>query len=193
MELEISQEVGGDKFRELVLFICQRSEGDVAFGATKLNKLLFYSDFLSYKKLGKPITGARYQRLPNGPAPRCLLPVLEDMQRVGEVAQSERNFFGRVQKRTMALRDPDLTLFSGSEIALVTELIEKCWNQNASWISEQSHRFMGWQLADDREDIPYSVALVEFEDVTDQDLKFAERNADYLRQLAMECEGRESA
>lgn len=193
MEIQLPDEVGGDKFRELVLFICQRSEGDVAFGATKLNKLLFYSDFLSYKMLGTAITGARYQRLPNGPAPQRLLPVLEEMQKLGEVAQSERNFFGRVQKRTMALRDPDLSSFSGREIALVTELIENCWNENASWISDQSHRFMGWQLADDREDIPYSVALVEFEEVTDQDVKFAERNAAYLQELAMECGSRESA
>lgn len=34
---------------------------------TKLNKLSFYSDFLSYKDKGESITGARYQRLTHGP------------------------------------------------------------------------------------------------------------------------------
>ena len=40
-----------DKFRELILYIAQESEGDPNFGATKLNKILFFCDFLGLPRL----------------------------------------------------------------------------------------------------------------------------------------------
>lgn len=36
---------------------------------TKMNKLLFYMDFLSYRKTGKSLTGLTYRALPYGPVP----------------------------------------------------------------------------------------------------------------------------
>ena len=59
-----------DKFRELIVYICKKSEGDPTFGAVKLNKILYYADFAAYRILGKPITGAQYQKLREGPAPQ---------------------------------------------------------------------------------------------------------------------------
>jgi hypothetical protein len=57
-----------EKLRELILHVARRSEGDIAFGVTKLNKLLFFIDFLACLRFGKPITGEEYQKLDNGPA-----------------------------------------------------------------------------------------------------------------------------
>ena len=64
-----------EKLAELMLYISMKSESDETFGATKLNKLLFYADFIAYLKLKKPITGAEYQCIERGPAPRSLLPI----------------------------------------------------------------------------------------------------------------------
>ena len=36
---------------------------------TKMNKLLFYTDFLSYKRQGYGMTGLEYAALPYGPVP----------------------------------------------------------------------------------------------------------------------------
>ena len=69
-----------EKLRELVLYIAEQSECDSAFGMTKLNKLLFFSDFQAYLSTGNAITGEEYQKLPNGPAPRKILPVMQSMQ-----------------------------------------------------------------------------------------------------------------
>jgi len=67
------------KFQELMLYIASRSADDQKFGATKLNKILFYADFQAYLSLGKSITGAEYQRLGNGPAPRELKSLEADL------------------------------------------------------------------------------------------------------------------
>jgi hypothetical protein len=37
-----------------------KDESDAIFDKAKLNKILFYSDFLAYFRTGKPITGQRY-------------------------------------------------------------------------------------------------------------------------------------
>ena len=43
------------------------SESDIY--KTKLNKLLFYSDFINYYLNGTSISGAKYVHLPYGPVP----------------------------------------------------------------------------------------------------------------------------
>jgi uncharacterized phage-associated protein len=149
-----------NKFRELLLFIARRSEGDPRFGAIKLNKLLFYSDFLAYLELGHPITGQPYFALENGPAPRYMVRVREQMVKSKEIAIARKVTFDGVQERVLALREPDPNKFTPAEIALVTKVLDVCRTQSGTELSELSHRFAGWRLAAEKEDIPYEVALV---------------------------------
>ena len=148
------------KLRELILYISQRCEGDETFGATKLNKLLFFADFLAYKRYGQAITWQDYQALAQGPCPRRLKPIRAAMERKGDLAVQKRPVGPFVQERPVCLREPDLSCFTAKQIALVDELIQAWWGQTAAAISGQSHRFIGWQLAERGETIPYSVALV---------------------------------
>src|SRR5258708_8149199 len=103
------------KLRELILLICARSQGDKKFGATKLNKLLFYSDFSAYLSFDKPITGQLYFKLPNGPAPKRLKPIVAKMQEADELAYQEAEYYHHVQKKPIPLTRPDLSLFLSHE------------------------------------------------------------------------------
>ncbi len=100
------------KFKELLVYLAQRSADDPLYGATKLNKLLFYCDFLAFGQFGRSVTGARYQKLRHGPAPRQLLPMQTELESEGAVTVQIRQFFNQVQRRPIALRPPDLTLRS---------------------------------------------------------------------------------
>lgn len=162
-------EYDADKLRELVLHISRQSEGDPCFGAVKLNKILFYADFLAYRRFGQPITGAEYQKLEHGPAPRQLKPLHERMKREGTIAVRKAEFGGYTQHRTLALREPILGKFTSEEIALVDSVIKQFWGQNASDVSDYSHRFIGWQLANVGETIPYSLALLTRRDPTEKE------------------------
>src|SRR5215467_9574991 len=82
-----------EKFKELILYIASHSEDDPAFGATKLNKLLFFADFITYLRLGHPITGQEYQRLENGPAPRRMLPAKAELLLDNDIAISKPMYF----------------------------------------------------------------------------------------------------
>jgi antitoxin SocA-like protein len=148
------------KLRELILLIAEWSQSDPKFGAIKLNKLLFHCDFSAFLTYGKPITGQEYFALPQGPAPRRLVPVTEKMKRNEELAYQNVEFYGHMQKRPIALRPADLSLFSATEIELVRNTVEKFWKLSATEISDQSHLFLGWKAARERETIPYSTALI---------------------------------
>jgi uncharacterized phage-associated protein len=149
-----------EKFRELLLFIARRSENDPRFGAIKLNKLLFYCDFMAYLMFGKPITGQEYFALENGPAPRYMVRVREQMVKSKEIAISRKTTLSGIQERVLALREADPNKFEPSEIDLVTRILDVCRSQSGTELSELTHKFAGWRLAADKETIPYEVALV---------------------------------
>lgn len=174
------------KLRELILFIAQRSADDERFGSVKLNKLLFFSDFTAFQRLGTSITGHVYQRLDKGPAPKKFIPIKNAMVEKRELAMASRDFHGRPQKVPIALRNPNLKLFSAEEIAIVTEVLEALWRKNAKGISTLSHRFAGWELANDGEPIPYESALVQIATPRKRDIKKALEMGEELIALSKE-------
>lgn len=109
------------RLEELALYVAGCFDGDPSFDATELDKILFYADFIAYFRNGEPITGAEYQRLQHGPAPRELEPVERDLVK--------RRF---AQVRLVPLRKPNFALFSGSEIGIVDEVIRSRWRLTMS-------------------------------------------------------------
>lgn len=170
-----------NRLKELILHIARQCEGDEAFGAVKLNKILFNADFTAYVKFGRPITGLEYFALEYGPAPRHLKPVLADMVRRKEAAFREDDFHGYRQRRTFALREADLSLFDGEEIALVDHIIRDWRDRTGTELSDASHRFIGWKVAAEGETIPYSVALVCRREPTKKEQEVAKRLEQSLR------------
>jgi hypothetical protein len=147
------------RFKELLLYVAKRSSDDARFGATKLNKLLFFSDFLAYAQLGHSITGATYQKLRYGPAPRELLPQQRELAREGALKVKRQSAFQ--PDKTIAMRDPDISIFEPEEIAIVDEVLDALKEDTAWMISERSHALsIGWQLAEIQEDIPYETIFV---------------------------------
>lgn len=172
------------RLAELILHVSRMCEGDETFGATKLNKILFVADFLAFRMLGTSITGAEYQKLSHGPAPRRLLPVLEWLQEAGDLAVRVERRFGYEQKRPVALRDPDLSRFSAEQISLVDRVVQQLWGRTATEVSRWSHGFVGWQLADEGETIPYTLALLaEDRELSEEGRKVAEELDQYAAAL----------
>lgn len=132
-----------EKFRELLIYIAKKCEDDTFWGATKLNKQLFFADFLAYEQFGKPITGADYMAIDHGPVPRRLVPIRADMEVEGDIHREIKLH----QDRIIADRAPELSKFSNEELALVDEVIDALRNVLADEISELSHKFAGWMAA----------------------------------------------
>ena len=168
----------GKKFRELILYVARETESDPKCGKTKLYKILFYSDFWAFSKLGHSISEEEYHKLKNGPAPRRAYPVLKEMSEAQLCVWAMRDYFGRKQQKLLALREPDLSTFSGEEIAIVQEVIRILRPYDATDVSDLSHRFIGWQLAEEGETIPYStVALGAPRPPTSNEIEYGRRLA----------------
>jgi hypothetical protein len=149
------------KLAELILYVSQKCALEPRFGAVKLNKILYFADFFAYGSWGRAITGAEYQHLPNGPAPRRLLPVRKKLVEGGDLAlQPTPLSGGKVQHRTVNLREPDLSLFDGREIALVDSMIDQLKSLNADETSELSHQMVGWEITRDYETIEYGTIFL---------------------------------
>lgn len=163
------------KFEELILLVARECREDPRCGATKLNKILFYSDFLAYEELGRSISGEAYRKLERGPAPRRILPVVEDMLSAGWCTWAERDWFGLPLRKLQPLREPDLSLFSADELEVVRRVVRDLWELNATEVSDLSHRFAGWQAAAPGEEIPYETVFVdEPRRLTDEEVEWAQ-------------------
>lgn len=161
-----------NRLRELILYISERSKTDIRFGATKLNKILYYADFVAFKKTGEPITGAQYMRLSRGPAPKHLKPLRQDMLQKNEIVLEERDYWTRTQTVIKPLRRANLDLFSAREIALVDRVIDELWDLDAYDVSERSHN-RGWKAAVENGAIPYQAIFLSDEPLTEDDIQWA--------------------
>lgn len=158
-----------DKITELILYVAGETEADETVGMVKLNKILYFGELTHMKKVGRPITGADYQKLPRGPALRRMLPIVRDLEANGGAEVIERNYLGRTQKHLAPRRPADLSEFSGEEIAAVDSVIRRLWGKTATETSDLSHGDLGWQAVDEGDSIPFTMALiVEDPEVTDQ-------------------------
>ena len=166
------------KFRELVLYISEKSAGDPRFGAVKLNKILYFSDFEAYRRLGRSITGATYRKLSEGPAPREMLPQRSVMLDSGDISMEHRPYFAGVQQRVVTQRGPKVDLFSAEELTVVDETIEALWHMTAREASDFSHRELGWIAAASGEDIPYETAWLSSEPVPQEVEEYASQVAE---------------
>jgi len=159
-----------EKLKQLILYVSQKCADQKGFGATKLNKILYFSDFLVYANTGKPITGVAYQRLEWGPAPRRMKPLLSQLEESGELAMQEVLIPGGYRsKKPVNLVAPNLSLFSAEEIATVDEVIDNLEEFTASDTSRFSHDWGGWKYADDRDLIPYESVFISNKPITRRD------------------------
>jgi len=166
-----------EKLRELILYIAQKSKDDLRCGAVKLNKLLYYSDFTAYRLLGRSITGAEYQHLPEGPAPRRGLPAQERLKRDGAMEMRYKpSVVGEPIHLIVPKRQP-YPIFSKEEKAIVNRIIKEFWNLTGSELSDKSHKEFGWRLTKLGETIHYRTAWLSVSPLTEEQLEFGKKVA----------------
>lgn len=148
------------KFAEALLYVAGKLADDPAGGAVKINKALFNADFAHMRAFGQPITGADYQKLPHGPAPRRLVPVRAALIEAGAAEMREELYLGFTVKRLVPTREADVTCLSPTELRMLDQAVEVERRRSGSESSAASHREPGWQMVDENEAIPYETAFL---------------------------------
>jgi len=131
------------KFSEMVVFFTEKLEP----WKTKLNKLLFYADFIMYKQSGFSMSGVQYRAIPMGPVPNNFNSIFEYLANKQELDIYYTNFDnGGTGEQFMpnANKTFNKELFTESELQILESVAERFKNTSTNEIIEISHREKAW-------------------------------------------------
>lgn len=165
-----------EKFKDLVHYICHMADRD-ELGATKLNKILWYSDMVTYINRGESLTGSVYIKRQFGPVPKDVLRALDDLSVEGKMFVRDVSYFGNTKREYISLAEPDINRFDAPEISLVANIMHDiCHHHTAASISEAAHDII-WKLAGIGEEIPYyAIYGAQLGEITEEDIQWAKKS-----------------
>lgn len=169
---------GQSRLRDASLYVMTKCAEADAFGLTKLNKMLWRADFTAYAARRVPVTGRQYVRMLQGPVPFEMHPLLQEMQRDGDIRIERRPVGQFEEQRPFALVAPGMRYFSPDDVSYLDSAIEASWNHSGRGASRDSHG-VAWSTRADGEPMPYDLALL-------SDKKLDDRETTYFEKLAGE-------
>ena len=124
---------------------------------TKMNKVLFYIDFLSYRERGMAISGLAYQAIEFGPVPQRwdrVYSAFDDVQEQLRLVQGQE---------CMSLKadgEADMSGFTEAEMGVIDEVCGKLKGLTSRAISKLSHEEAAWKAhVGKTETIPFREAF----------------------------------
>ncbi len=148
-----------EKFTEMVVFFSERIEPF----KTKMNKLLFYADFLMFKQSCFSISGVRYRAIDLGPVPTNFQSIFEYLANNQFIdihyTHYPQGYTGE-QFKARKERPFNKELFSESELAVMNKVVDVFKESSTAEIIETSHLEEAWKLNEkDRNVIRYTYAF----------------------------------
>ncbi|HSY52167.1 MAG TPA: Panacea domain-containing protein [Thermoanaerobaculia bacterium] len=148
-----------EKLVQALVFFARRGVRDL--DKMKAAKLLFHADKYHLLKYGRPVIGDQYACMEYGPVPSASLNVMNDVvahdkhfrplakDLFDEYLTVEKSMF-RKYPVFRARKDPDLDVFSESDIEAL-DYARKNYGSKPAWkLSEQSHDEPSWRLANEQ-------------------------------------------
>jgi len=140
------------KFTEMIIFFTEKLKP----WKTKLNKLLFYADFITYGKSGFSISGMRYRAIPMGPVPENYDSIFEYLAKLDDFDIYSTSFpNGGIGEQFKPNPKHKFTsdLFSDSELSVLDEIVERFRTTSTDEIIDISHKEKGWLVNKDTKGI----------------------------------------
>lgn len=116
-----------------------------------LNKLIFYSDFLHFKKYGKGITGLNFVPLKYGPCPENWKHIFFYLEKGGFLRKKDQHNF-------MITEEPDLKIFDDQEIETLKKIIDITNKKGNRYLFELSHQEIAFKNTEEGAFISYECA-----------------------------------
>lgn len=148
---------------EMMMFFAAKAGGVLK---TKLNKLLWYADFVHYKHYTLSISGATYRHLQYGPVPENYESFLSALYSTDALTIEERELGTNKEGEPMvgiwlfATREPKLSDIARSGIRVLEEVQVYFQNIGSKRISDLSHTEEGYIATKHKEAISYAYADV---------------------------------
>lgn len=142
-----------NKVSEMIkFFICK--EGSIF--PTKLNKELFYADFLHYKRHGQSISGLQYQAIQYGPVPVHYDTIYDNIEGIDK----EIVLAHEMESTRLSCRSNDESVFSEQEIKTLSDVLARIQPMSTQELIDRSHDEEAWKhYHEGNQIIPYSEAF----------------------------------
>ena len=140
------REFGLDKLLYMIIYFAET----VQPLKTKLNKLLFYADFLNYKKTGFSISGSNYAAIDLGPVPEAYDTLFEYFHRNKWIQIEYIDFKDRENIGEKFIRNPDRPfrqeLFNEAELNSLEYVAEYFKSMSTRELIDLSHNEKAWKI-----------------------------------------------
>ncbi len=111
----------------------------------KINKVLFFIDFLAFKELGRSVTGLTYRAIQWGPVPTFYNNIYMRLDNEEFVAQSAVELGDNFVILYTPLKDSNMSLFDEAEKSLIDTTVAKFKNMTTRTIVNLSHQEKAWK------------------------------------------------
>lgn len=149
-----------EKIENMILFFAQQHG---AVFQTKMNKLLWYADFLSFALNSTSISGSRYQVFEHGPVPEKFYCIFADLLNRDVIKLDEKVFETEGDEdisgyRIIAKQEFYPDMFSEPELQCLEHVAERFKNCTSTQIKNYSHNEEAYRGTPQNEFITYDLA-----------------------------------
>ena len=150
------------KYHNAILYFVQNCNNN-KLGATKLNKLVYYLDFVNYRDNNKSVTGDEYINKQYGPVPLKMDDVLYDLKEQKHLEIIEDPFFSAdgKERNKVAYKSEakiDMSVFNENEVNLLAKVCDTFKDYTTNKIVAQTHLEGPWFYSKPYDKISYDYA-----------------------------------
>lgn len=147
------------KVKNLILYLSQNT-----ILKTKLLKELFYCDFISYKDIGKSITGLEYKKYQFGPVPRNYEQILNKLIQSKSISLNLIIDSDYECNQISSIEKPNTKDFAKEELDIINRVIKYFKNYSSKKIVDYSHKEKAFTDTKENNLISYDYAF-DIEDI----------------------------
>jgi len=157
------KKVNIDKIKAVLLYFSDNVKDPYI---TKILKMFYYLDFISFSERGSSVTNDIYYKLPYGPIPTFIkneidtLLINENESQLKDCFKFEKTDFGNLIKLKDGRRKAKDQYFSQYEKELMDLIIEKIGKKTTKKVVEKTHSEKPYLLTEENGIISYGLALL---------------------------------
>jgi len=128
------------KLKNVILYFVEKLGGVYV---TKMNKLLFYTDFVSYRENGQAITGLSYKAIQYGPVPEYWGKIYGLIDDIDQIIIDFGN--GNSGQKIVSDVSFDASVFTPEQMNVLENVYSTFKKDTSTLISERSHQEEAWK------------------------------------------------
>lgn len=152
-----SNTINTNKYQNALLYLIKYCNNSY-LGTTKLNKLMYYLDFISYRDRGRSVSGDAYIHKDYGPIPENIDDMLVELQEQKQLGIEVVPYKDSHTVKFHLLKGPDMSVFDKYEKKLLDYLCEEFDVWPTDKIVSQTHLESPWFYSKPYERVDFKYA-----------------------------------